>query len=146
MTSALALAPAELKSIVDEVWSSLLNPVPVDADHLDVAGDLVAGYVDISGGWAGRVSVETTDGGAVALASQMLMLPQDELTEADLVDAVGELANIVGGSVKSCVEGHSTLSLPAVGRVDEAQGIELTMQVVSQWCEHPLRVRVLAAA
>ena len=142
----LALAPAELKSIVDEVWASLLNPAPVDVDHLELDSDLVAGYVEISGGWFGRVSVETTDKGAFALASQMLDVPADDLSEADLVDAVGELANIVGGSVKSCVEGHSTLSLPAVARAELDHQLSLAMQVVSQWLEHPLRVRVLSAA
>lgn len=144
--TALALAPSELKSIVDEVWASLLNPTPVDADHLEVDSDLVAGYVEISGGWFGRVSVETTDKGALAIASQMLDVPVDDLSEADLVDAVGELANIVGGSVKSCVEGHSTLSLPAVARAERDSALSLAMQVVSQWLEHPLRVRVLSAA
>lgn len=142
----LALAPAELKSIVDEVWASLPNPAPVDVDHLELDSDLVAGYVEISGGWFGRVSVETTDKGAFALASQMLDVPADDLSEADLVDAVGELANIVGGSVKSCVEGHSTLSLPAVARAELDHQLSLAMQVVSQWLEHPLRVRVLSAA
>ena len=142
----LALAPSELKSIVDEVWASLLNPTPVDAEHLDLDSDLVAGYVEISGGWFGRVSVETTGDGAFALASQMLDVPVDDLSEADLVDAVGELANIVGGSVKSCVEGHSTLSLPAVARAAAEERLSLTMQVVSRWLEPPLRVRVLSAA
>jgi chemotaxis protein CheX len=142
----LSLAPSELKSIVDEVWSSLLDPTPIDAEHLDLDSDLVAGYVEISGGWFGRVSVETTDQGAFALASQMLDVPVEDLSEADLVDAVGELANIVGGSVKSCVDGHSTLSLPAVARDAAVERMNLTMQVVSRWLEHPLRVRVLSAA
>jgi len=31
-------------------------------------------------------------------------------------DAIGELADIVGGSVKSCVDGQSSLSLPNVSR------------------------------
>jgi chemotaxis protein CheX len=143
--STLALAPAELKSIVDEVWSSLLEPVPVDVEDVRLQ-NYVAGYVDISGGWAGRVTVETTDEGAVALAARMLDIPEDGLSEADLQDAVGELANIVGGSVKSCVEGHSTLSLPAVVRADADPSESVSMQVVSRWLEHPLRVRVLAAA
>jgi chemotaxis protein CheX len=145
--SVLALAPEEFKSLVDEVWASLLVPVPVDADRVNgEAATFVAGFVEIQGGWVGRVSVETTDRGAVAIASQMLMVPSEELTQADLVDAVGELANIVGGSVKSCVEGHSTLSLPAVVPVDEVGGHEAQLEVVSQWQEHPLRVRVLAVA
>ena len=29
----LALAPAELKSMVDEIWSSLFEPAPTDSDQ-----------------------------------------------------------------------------------------------------------------
>lgn len=48
--------------------------------------------------------------------------------------------------MKSCVDGHSTLSLPAVARAELDHQLELAMQVVSRWLEHPLRVRVLSAA
>ena len=139
----LALAPAELKSMVDEIWSSLFQPVPTDADDADMGSDLVVGFVDISGGWLGRVAVETTDAGAVAIASSMLAAEPDTLGDEDLADAIGELANIVGGSVKSCVEGQSTLSLPSVERQNVLRhGTSELMTVTTHWLDHPLRVRV----
>jgi chemotaxis protein CheX len=139
----LALAPAELKSMVDEIWSSLFQPVPTDADDADMGSDLVVGFVDISGGWLGRVAVETTDAGAVAIASSMLAAEPDTLGDEDLADAIGELANIVGGSVKSCVEGQSTLSLPSVERQSVLRhGTSELMTVTTHWLDHPLRVRV----
>jgi len=139
----LALAPAELKSMVDEIWSSLFQPVPTDADDADMGSDLVVGFVDISGGWLGRVAVETTDAGAVAIASSMLAAEPHTLGDEDLADAIGELANIVGGSVKSCVEGQSSLSLPSVERQNVLRhGTSELMTVTTHWLDHPLRVRV----
>ena len=75
----LALAPAELKSMVDEIWSSLFEPAPTDSDDSDIGSNLVVGFVDISGGWLGRVAVETTDAGAIAIASSMLAAAPETL-------------------------------------------------------------------
>jgi chemotaxis protein CheX len=143
--TALELLPQDLKSMVDEIWSSLFDPIPHEIDNANFAGGgvVVAGFVDIAGGWFGRVVVETSEAGAVAIAASMLAAPADTIVEADLADAIGELANIVGGSVKSCVAGHSTLSLPSIERlaadgIDDAQDMEVT----TQWLDHPIRVRV----
>jgi chemotaxis protein CheX len=143
-TATLALEPADLKSLVDEIWSSLLAPPPVDADLLAYAGAGMAGYVKISGGWDGHVVVETSRDGAVAIASTLFDAPADDLGADDLNDAVGELANIVGGSVKSCVDGHSTLSLPWVVASEEtAPAPTGTLTVIQLWLDsHPLIVRV----
>jgi chemotaxis protein CheX len=143
-TNALVLEREDLKSLVDEIWSSLLVPPPVDAELATYAGDAVSGYVKISGGWYGHVVVETSRDGALAIASTLFDAPVDELGPADLDDAVGELANIVGGSVKSCVPGHSTLSLPWVVAADSPAPIDQAiLAVVQVWLDtHPLVVRV----
>jgi chemotaxis protein CheX len=139
----LLLAESEFDQMVGEIWSSLFDPAPHQHHLSFVEGDFFAGYVDISGGWHGRVVVETTDDGAVAIASSMFDAAPDTLGPADLADAVGELANIVGGSVKSCIDGESRLSLPAIERLEPVEihheGILVSSAV---WCGHPLRVRV----
>jgi chemotaxis protein CheX len=147
MSAPLGLASEDLRSMVDEIWSSLLQPPPEDAeDESPIAGDVVAGYVDIAGSWDGRVLVSTTEEGALAIAASMLALPVGHVAADDLADAMGELANIVGGSVKSCVDGHSTLSLPAVSRVGaEPPRAPHSLQVTALWREFPIRVRVQAA-
>jgi chemotaxis protein CheX len=90
------------------------------------------------------VVVETSHDGAAAIASTLFDSPADELGADDLHDAVGELANIVGGSVKSCVDGHSTLSLPWVVSSEETVATTGgTLTVIQVWLDsHPLIVRV----
>ncbi len=51
---------------------------------------------------------------AVAIASNMFDMSEDELTEAEIRDALGEIVNMVGGNLKGIVEGESSLSLPCV--------------------------------
>lgn len=139
----LLLAESEFDQMVGEIWSSLFDPAPNQHALTFVEGEFFAGYVDITGGWHGRVVVETTDDGAVAIASSMFDAAPDSLGPADLADAVGELANIVGGSVKSCIDGESRLSLPATEYLAPVEihheGILVSSAV---WCGHPLRVRV----
>ena len=107
--------------------------------------DLVTAYVDIRGGWQGRVLVATTTEGALCLASHMLRVPESAVEEADLADAIGELANIVGGSVKSCVDAQSSLSLPNVSRYAPGAAGPDAIEVLATWNTHPLCIRVAPA-
>jgi chemotaxis protein CheX len=71
------------------------------------------GWVSISGDWAGEVHVTTTAEAAQDIAAAMLQLDHAELGVDDVTDAIGEIANVIGGSVKSMV-GGAALSLPQV--------------------------------
>jgi chemotaxis protein CheX len=139
----LRLAQEDLRGLVEDIWGSLFDPPPIDVEDLAPAGESVIGYVDITGGWEGRVLVSTTEDGALAIAAQMLALPVAEVESADLADAIGELANIVGGSVKSCLVEHASLSLPSVLRAVGPTASEAnSLEVTALWNDHPLRVRV----
>ncbi len=144
MTAALMLAEDDLRTIIEETWSSLFADVPSPVDGLTLGGDGVSARVGITGSWSGEVLVETSVSGAVALTAALLALPFELVEPLDLEDAVGELANIVGGSVKSCVDGDATLSLPRVTRLPAlSQTLSRTSMVVTAlWDEHPLRVIV----
>ncbi|MGQ0843544.1 MAG: chemotaxis protein CheX [Sporichthyaceae bacterium] len=140
---ALGLAPEDLRGMVDDIWGSLFDPPPID-EELPLGRDALTAYVDISGGWTGRVHVSTSAAGAIALTAHMLDLPPDEVGLADLADAIGELANIVGGSVKACIVGASSLSLPHVGATAPSAAEPDALEVNATWNDHPLCVRVCA--
>ena len=145
--STLMLASQDLRGLVEDIWSSLfeeLFEIPLDGDA-PLPEDLVTAYVDIRGGWQGRVLVATTTEGALSLAAHMLRVPESLVREADLADAIGELANIVGGSVKSCVDGQSSLSLPTVSRYAPGAAGPDTLEVLATWNAHPLCIRVAPA-
>ena len=141
------LASNDLRGLVEDIWTSLFEDsfeVPL-AEDAPLPDDLVTAYVDIRGGWQGRVLVATTTEGALALASHMLRVDATAVQEADLADAIGELANIVGGSVKSCVDGQSSLSLPNVSRYAPGSAGPDALEVLATWNSHPLCVRVAPA-
>lgn len=148
MTAALGLAPADLQTIVEDTFGSMLADVPVAVDDVVFHDEVVSARIDIEGTWNGAVLVETSRPGAVAITAALLALPHHRVESLDLEDAVGELANIVGGSVKSCLDGIASLSLPRVTRLSPAsiRPADTPLVLTALWNDHPLRVMVFRSA
>ena len=101
--------------ITSSVWRAFLtesddiSPVPV------VPSDaLLTGTVFISGQWNGLVSLTCSSLAAVRAAALMFDAEIEEVGRADVLDAVGELVNIVGGNLKGMLPSPTGLSLPSV--------------------------------
>ena len=114
-----AITADEVHAIAADVFAAMVDGeegtlAPWHPSHPMDAHDVVA-WVDVRGPWAGRASVETSSATAAALTRTLLRLPESEpLTDDDLVDALGELANVVGGNVKALLPEQGTLGLPRV--------------------------------
>ncbi|MGQ0632587.1 MAG: chemotaxis protein CheX [Sporichthyaceae bacterium] len=151
-TAGLGLACADLREMVDEVWSALFaeddridnfTGDDPDAELPPLVGAVITATVHISGDWQGRVRICTTADGAAAITAALLDVEEGVLGPADLADAIGELANIVGGSVKSCVNGSSVLSLPVVvTAATQPNPVADTLAIRTHWLEYPIDVRV----
>jgi chemotaxis protein CheX len=63
------------------------------------------------------------------------------------MDAVGELVNIVGGSVKSLMPQPTVLSLPSVrtGPAADVPGTEM-LRLTGTWMDEPVIIAVLESA
>jgi chemotaxis protein CheX len=101
--------------VTQEIWEALLAP---DGPSPLLPGELpgfeVVARTEITGEWNGTVCLSCSRVAARQAAAVMFGLGDDELTAADISDAVGELINVVGGNIKSLVPGPSVLSLPSV--------------------------------
>jgi chemotaxis protein CheX len=139
----LMLERDELRSMTDDMWASLISPAPHEIDDVEFPHFTICGHVELLGGWFGCVQVETSVDGAAAIAGQMLDLPIADVALPDLQDALGELANILGGSVKSCIDGQTLLSLPRVEAPQESDAdTESLHRVCLSWEGHPIVVRI----
>lgn len=108
----------------------------------------VVAWVDLHGGWAGRASVTTERATADDLARALLALDADEAVgDEDLRDAFGEVANVVGGNVKSLLPAHGSLGLPEVADHEpEMAGAVVLTQVALDWRGRALVLTVRGAA
>lgn len=76
-----------------------------------------AASVRIQGEWSSEVHVLMTESLAERIAFEMFA-PTAELSDEEIVDAVGETASIIGENVRGVVNQDSNLSLPCVGKFD----------------------------
>ena len=113
----------DLAEMVEQVWVSYLDPEGVNP--LVPTGDAaqpseVHSSVSISGSWTGHIVYASSLTAGRRAAGAFLAMGPDEVSEEDLSDVLGELANIVGGNVKAMLPPGALLSLPQVVLAPEA--------------------------
>ncbi|WP_375493195.1 chemotaxis protein CheX [uncultured Jatrophihabitans sp.] len=142
------LDPATLTEIVETVFVGLFGEergIVAPGDSAPAALPAVA-HVDVHGEWDGRIEVSSSDGLVRLAAATLFDKPFEYVTDADLSDVLGELANVVGGNVKSVMPGPSVMGLPEVtlddpnqdGQPPGAVGIDLS------WSHEPIRITISA--
>ena len=137
-----------VQSIADEVWPSLVGdgeafvPVPVPPP-----AEVVSAWVDIIGPWTGSVVLTCAPTTAAALTESVLMTrPPTVVDEEDVADALGELANVLGGNIKSVLPGESRLGLPQIGSAPSRGRLDDVCALVGQWRGNFLTITVQGAA
>ncbi|MDA8295506.1 MAG: chemotaxis protein CheX [Actinomycetota bacterium] len=114
------IGPETIEEIAHQLWASLvptegvLVPSACALAHLHRASGRITAAVSISGSCDGTVELACSEPLGRAIAAFMFGLPEADLDEAAVTDAVGELANIVGGNVKSLLPPPTSLSIPIV--------------------------------
>jgi chemotaxis protein CheX len=138
----------DLMAITEQVWASYLDPEgvspllpgPPAAPSRDVSAS-----VSLTGAWRGHIVVSCSSTASRNAAAALLGSDADDITADDIMDALGELANIIGGNVKSLLPDPSALSLPVV-LIDGNSGWPLVGELCrldGTWLGEPIAVRVL---
>jgi chemotaxis protein CheX len=112
---------ASLCSATEEVFSTMLGVTPSPGQayvQKDGAGqvDGVISLIGLAGNWVGTGSLACSAGTACDLSSRLLM-GESTTVDQEVLDAVGELTNMVIGSFKNAAEtvlGPMGLSIPTV--------------------------------
>lgn len=144
----MTLAPEDLLQIVDDVLSSFAGETS-SVDEPPAADGARAGVtagIHVSGAWNGSVMLSCSTAYAYAVAAAMLDVAADEVTDADVSDAIGEVANMIGGSVKALMPEPSVLSLPMVtfdARSAVVPGTDLLQSVDLEPLGRALKISVL---
>lgn len=152
MTStATSVDRVQILSITQDVFAAMLDageelaferfePVPVFDEPLAAWVDMHA--VTDFGEISVRAVVNTSMAAGRDITTGLLMLPAgEEVTREDLVDAFGEIANVVGGNVKSLLDATAKLSLPQVAdNAPELADAQFLQDLAIDWREHVLVV------
>jgi len=116
----------EIAQVASTVWESVLGLNLVRrAEASPLPERSVSGSVQYSGAWEGAITIEISAEFARRAAATMFGVDPDVATVADTQDAIGELANMTGGNVKSLLPEPCRLSLPIV-----VEGSDLSTRLV----------------
>jgi chemotaxis protein CheX len=137
----------DLAEMVEQVWMSYLDPEgisPLIPTYDENQPSEVHSSVSITGSWTGHVVYACSTVAARHAAAAFLAMEQDEISQEDLSDVLGELANIVGGNVKAMLPPGCFLSLPQVMLAPESTtrypNAERISGVYGLWEDEPVSV------
>lgn len=103
-----------IQSIAEQVLNDFLGLKMAPAT--DPGPEPPAGSrIFITGAWDGSVSLRCTEALGRRVASGMFGVGPDRVSDEDVQDALGELANILGGNIKPLFPAPNHLSLPFHG-------------------------------
>lgn len=138
---------ADVLGIASDVWQALVGDaaLPSGAPPQPMPADAVHAWVGIDGPWRGRVQLLCGRSTAAQMAAAVLGGESEQVGAEDVDDVLGELANVVGGAVKSLLPGSAALGLPRVEADDgrEADG-RAVLRVDLVWREQPVALTLRA--
>ena len=106
----------------------------------------ITSCVHISGTWQGAVAAECSYEMAVAIASAMFEMEPDEMSEDEVRDAFGEVANLLAGQFKTELPEGCSLSLPTVTKGHDylvnVPGSNLAQRVCARQTEQSMIVSI----
>jgi chemotaxis protein CheX len=150
MTEEVLPTAEDLDTIAEQVWSAFLadghEAVVDSAERGDYPSELAAS-VAIVGAFEGHVIVSCSQDGSRNVASALFEMPVDEVTGDEVGDALGELANVLGGNVKSMLPAPSTMSLPRIAATENGHWpgtVELCRTVV-EWRDNQFTLILLSS-
>ncbi len=138
-----AVSADEVWQLVADVWESLLDLPVRRAEHAFALDHALTASVALHGNWSGLVTFTCPAAAAADVARAMLALPDgEEPTSEDVEDALGEVANVLGGNVKALLPGAERLGLPRVGTGLVPVQAEPVCRIGIEWPGHVARVAV----
>jgi chemotaxis protein CheX len=115
-----------LEQVVTEVLATMTGVVafPVSDVRASTARRSVAACIHLTGAYTGAVVITMPEELGRRIAASMFAADPGALSDGEVMDAVGEIANMVAGSVRSALPMPNTISLPSV-----SEGTGLRMDV-----------------
>ncbi|MGD0913424.1 MAG: chemotaxis protein CheX [Terracidiphilus sp.] len=95
----------------DQMLAMKLEPEPI-LKQFCVGHKHLLGRIDLKGAWKGRVEIRMAEDLARAATAAMMMQPIETVAEADMMDAISEVANMIAGVIKSSLPQPCEMSLP----------------------------------
>lgn len=109
--------PVELEHVVSAVFETMLQMEATPSlDRLPPKGDMVTAAVYLTGAYQGAVLVHCPAWQACGFAGQIMDKTPPSDVDDDVLDVMGEIANMVAGNLKCTLLPGTHLSIPSVAQ------------------------------
>ena len=116
----------ELESIVEFVWDSVVN-LPYEPEEDDgrpaiaTEGAFVLATINVGGTDPYSISLSASYAAAKYAAARMFRSEAASVTLPLVCDAFGEIANVLGGNLKSHMHGDGVIGIPTVRKATSSE-------------------------
>ncbi|ATX82890.1 chemotaxis protein CheX [Mariprofundus ferrinatatus] len=117
----------DVNRIVTDIWTTILDleiEQVQDVVALPPGQRSMVGCIQIAGEWQGAVTLFCPDSLVRKSAASMFGMSEDEVSEEEMQDTLGELTNMTAGNINTLLPQGCTISLPSV-----AEGIDYKITI-----------------
>jgi CheY-specific phosphatase CheX len=126
-------APEVVAELVSMAWSTFVGSELAQIDDMVAMEHAMCSSISIHGPWSATLLLFCDAQVAFASTASVLGMEPGEVEKADVLDIMGELANIIGGNLKGAVSDDNVawkLSLPVVSDgMQTVPGSKLTTEL-----------------
>ena len=114
-TTSIDILEEQLQGIVSDVFSSMLQMhVSFSAEPMIMPPKLFRATIQFVGKSLGRLQIHLSLEQCFEVTSRLMRIDRPTAFNEDVSDALGELANMIGGNLKALLPERAELSLPTV--------------------------------
>lgn len=141
----------EIRQYTELIWSSLreMEIRPFGGDFRRTRENSVMAGVQINGTWNGAVCLDFSSDLACQITEKMFNLPPGQAGMEEILDAISEVTNMIGGNLKSLLPEPNRLFLPIVamnGHSLHFPGTERVSEVIFYCQGKPFSVSIYKSA
>lgn len=103
---------SDLESLTRDIWATMVGLDLVDAVMAGSPEPGISSQVEIQGDTEVALRIDCSMELARKVAARLFEMPEEELETELVLDAMSEMANILGGNIKGLWPGAIKLSLP----------------------------------
>ena len=108
----MSISQAELESLTRDIWTTMIGLDLVDALMAGGPGPGISSQIEIQGDTEVALRIDCSMELARTIASRLFDMPPEEIEPELVLDAMSEMANVLGGHIKGMWPGAINLSLP----------------------------------
>lgn len=135
MTETMPVSRADISQLVETIWVAFLGLEPVCPRPGPLAATdapWVGARTALHGDWQGTIALDCPEGLARRAAAVMYGAAPESLTPEDVLDALGELSNMMSGNIKALLPGFCEVSRPTVDKGTAASLAVVDGEVIEQ--------------